>query len=225
MPKITRKNMKIFGSSAGAQQLGVFGSLAAGSTAYSTDPETIQSLSNYLTGWFGAILGNNSPAIQDMNSLCYLFAYQLSYLMQTGVPEWNASTTYYIGSAVSDSNGNTYLSLVDNNTNQALTDATKWVIVGWAEKFRTLTSGATLSVTTDSVVLCDATSGSFNVTLPAASGSNGKRFKIKRINTNINTVGIIPTGGDTIDGISVYTISNTFETVELVCNGSAWYII
>lgn len=125
MAKIARKFMKIFGSNAGAQQRGVFGSLAAGLPAYSTDPETIQSLSNYEDGWFGAVLGNNSPAIQDMNALQFLFAYQLAYGFQAGIAEWDDATTYYIGSLVNVA-GVVYVSIADDNLNNAVTDITKW---------------------------------------------------------------------------------------------------
>ena len=125
MAKIARKNMKIFGVNAGAQQRGVFGSLAAGLPAYSTDPETIQSLSNYEDGWFGAVLGNNSPAIQDMNALQFLFAYQLAYGFQAGIPEWDDATTYYAGSLVNAA-GVVYVSIADDNLNNAVSDESKW---------------------------------------------------------------------------------------------------
>lgn len=122
--------MKVFGSLAGASQLGKFGSLAAGSAATTTDVEEMQSLANYLTGWFGAVVGGNSPAIEDMNALCHVFAYQLAYIMQSGVPEWNTNTTYYQGSMVTDTAGSglIYTSLVDDNLGNAVTNATKWVL-------------------------------------------------------------------------------------------------
>lgn len=120
MAKITRANQKIFGSNAGANQIATFGSLAASSPAFTTNPETIQSLSEYLTGWFGAVIGANSPAIEDMNALCYLYSYQLAYLMQTGVAEWNDETTYYIGSLVSDGVDGIFASKTDTNLNNAL---------------------------------------------------------------------------------------------------------
>ena len=125
MAKITRAVMKIFGQNASTNQRAVFGSLAAASPAFTTSPVTIQSLSNYLDGWFGAVVGGNSPAIEDMNSLCYLFAYQLAYVMQQGVPEWDATTTYYTGSLV-NSGGQLYKSLQDDNLNHAITDGSWW---------------------------------------------------------------------------------------------------
>ncbi len=126
MAKIVRKNALIFGENAGALEIGKFGSLAAGSVAYSTDPDDIQGLSEYLDGWFAAIVGSNSPAIEDMNALCYLYAYQIAYVMQAGVAEYNADAIYYIGSLVNDGTGILYVSLTNANTNNALTDATNW---------------------------------------------------------------------------------------------------
>lgn len=126
MAKIIRKNMKIFGEVAPANQIAEFGSLAAGSPAFSTDPEDIQSLGNYLGGWSSAILGSNSPALEDMNALHYLFAYQLSYLFQSGTAEWNTDTTYYIGSLVSVL-GVQYVSITDDNIgNDPTSDEDNW---------------------------------------------------------------------------------------------------
>lgn len=100
MSKIVRKNQKIFGINAGFDQIAQFGSLAASAPTFTTDPETIQALSNYLVGWFNGVEATNSPAIEDMNALCYLYAYQLAYLMQQGIPEYNSATTYYMGSLI-----------------------------------------------------------------------------------------------------------------------------
>lgn len=120
MAKITRAVQKIFGSNAGFDQIAQFGSLAAAAPVFTTNPVTIQALSNYLVGWFNGVEATNSPAIEDMNALCYLYAYQLAYIMQAGTPEWDASTTYYKGSLVNDSNGVEYVSTADNNLNNAL---------------------------------------------------------------------------------------------------------
>lgn len=131
MAKIARKNQKVFGQNSGFQQVSQFGSLAAAAPVYSTDPEVIQALSEYLDGWFAAVLGGNSPAIEDMNALCFLYAYQLSYIMQTGIPEWDVATVYYTGSLVTAvGSGQIYVSLIDANVGNALTDATKWMLKG-----------------------------------------------------------------------------------------------
>src|SRR4051812_8534974 len=115
MAKITRKTQKIFGQDAGANEIAQVGSLAASAPTFTTDPETIQALANYLNGWFDVAIGSSSPAIEDMNALCYLYAYQLAYLMQAGIAEWDDGTTYYIGSFVGDGAGGLYISLTNTN--------------------------------------------------------------------------------------------------------------
>jgi microcystin-dependent protein len=125
MSKLSRVTQLIFGSNAGLNQIGKFGSFAAGSPVYTTDPAVVQSLSNYLTGWFGAVVGNNSPTIEDMNAICYLYAYQLAYLMQSGIPEYDAGTTYYAGNWV-QSGGVAYVSLTNNNLGNAVSNPTYW---------------------------------------------------------------------------------------------------
>jgi len=126
MSKIARVFQKQFAVNAGASDIGVFGSLAASNKTYSKDPATIQSLSAFLTGWAAETIATNRPALEDFNAVDFLAFYQLCYLLQTGVPEWDASTTYYIGSVVNNGTGTLYKSLVNDNLNNALTDGTKW---------------------------------------------------------------------------------------------------
>lgn len=129
MAKIQRANQKIFASDAGANQIGQFGSFAAGSVAYTTSPEVIQALAEYDEGWFSAVVANNSPCIEDVNALDYLFSYQLAYQFQSGIPEWDDATNYYIGSFATDGTGGFYVSKANDNLNHVLTDTTYWMPV------------------------------------------------------------------------------------------------
>lgn len=129
MAKITRVFQKLFGSTSGVQEVGQFGSLANGSPVYTTDPAVIQGLVEFTDGWAAAVLGDGNPCIQDMNALFLVAFYQLAYLLQQGVPEWNAATTYYIGSIAQDGNGTMFISTADNNLNNAL-DAGNWFPIG-----------------------------------------------------------------------------------------------
>lgn len=130
MAKLTRKTASIFGSTASVNQIAKFGSLAAASpvlySGATADAATIQSLSNWLQGWFGAVEAGNSPAIEDMNAFCFVMAYQIAYQMQEGIPEWDSATIYYKGSLANDGGGNIYVSIADNNTNHILTNASFW---------------------------------------------------------------------------------------------------
>lgn len=131
MARLSRVTQTIFASLAGLDQIAEFGSLAQGSPAFTTDPAAAQT-ATFAAGWFSAVLGNNSPAMEDVNALFFVVTYQLAYLMQLGVPEWNSTTTYYIGSLVQDGTGKTYVSRTDSNTNNTLSSATNWKAVGGA---------------------------------------------------------------------------------------------
>ncbi len=165
MSKLTRVFQKQFGVNAGNSDVGVFGSLAAASPQYSKDPETIQSLNAFLTGWAAETIANNRPALEDFNAIDFLTFYQLCYLLQTGVAEWNAETTYYIGSIVNDGTGVLYKSLAnDNIDNDPTTEADKWEEVipnpttgGVAGSYKNLkvvrASATQVTVTADELVL------------------------------------------------------------------------
>lgn len=126
MAKITRKNMTVFGLNAGFEQIAQFGSLNASAPAFSTDVNTIISLANWGEGWFNAVEAVNSPAIEDVNAVDYVFGWQIAYMLQEGVAEWLATTTYYTGSLANDGTGNIYKSIADTNLNNALSNASFW---------------------------------------------------------------------------------------------------
>lgn len=134
MAKLTRANQKLFAQDAGVSDLGVFGSIAdSGSLTQTTNPETMQSLTAFTDGWRTAVIQNGTkilPTMQDFNSLFYLVAYQLVYLFQAGIPEWDDATAYYTNSLCQVS-GTVYISLSDTNLNQApgSTIGTKWAIL------------------------------------------------------------------------------------------------
>ena len=100
MANLSRIYQKIFGSTAPSTEIGKFGSLAAGTPQTTNDPALMQSLGNWLNGWNSAVVGYNSPCMEDMNAVHYVLSYQLAYLLQKGIAEYNASTTYYQGSVV-----------------------------------------------------------------------------------------------------------------------------
>ena len=124
MPKIPRFLQKVFASNYAATptgQIAKFGSLAAGGALHSGDPATIQSLPAWLNGWSSATVGSKSPTLQDFNAYQFVVTQQLAYLLQAGIPEYDATTTYYIGSFCQVA-GVIYVSIVDNNTGNAVTN-------------------------------------------------------------------------------------------------------
>lgn len=129
MAKIARKTQKIFAG--GASNNGQFGSAQVGTKVLSNDPTILQSLSAFTTGWLSAtISAENLPPLEEFQALDYLNTYQLSYLFQEGIPEWDSGTTYFINSIVKKSGTvQLYGSITDNNTGNALTDPTNWVLL------------------------------------------------------------------------------------------------
>lgn len=223
MSKITRAYQKLFASSAGGTQLGKFGSLAAGTPVYTNDPTLIQSLAAFVNGWYAAIVGNNSPPIQDMNSLFYLAFRQIAYNLQQGIPEWDATTDYHIDGFCS-SGGVIYKSLVNDNLNNAVTDTTKWIAVamglGSAGIVPTVTATRAITSADDAkVIYVDTSAGPFNLTLPAVATMKGKKFTVKDVGGYLlgNPVTVVLNGAETIEGLA--------SNYVLEANGGSWNFI
>ena len=130
MSKLERKNHKVFGINATETKVGQFGSANATTKITTKDVEKIQALDAWEQGWEAGAVGNNRyPTQQERTGVDYEHSYQIGYMLQEGVPEWNKDTTYNKGSIVKAYNGITlqnYVSLVDDNLNNAVTDSAKW---------------------------------------------------------------------------------------------------
>ncbi len=128
---VVRKNLKQFGVNGNSNNFGQFGSVDAGSPLKTKAIETIQALSAWLTGWQDAVIsGNKAPFLEDMNGAMLVMFYELFYVLQEGVAEWNVDTTYFVGSMARKPGSNqVYQSLTDDNLANALpdqTDNTNW---------------------------------------------------------------------------------------------------
>lgn len=90
----------------------------------------------------------------------------------------------------------------------------------------TKTGNATLT-DAERVVLADATSAAFTLTLPTAAVSAPYAiFYIKKIDTALaNIVTIDPNGSETIDGMLTITLANRGETVMLQSDGTNWRVL
>jgi len=227
MAKIARIYQKPFGSSAPSAGskgcIGKFGSLAAGTPTGSTDPSVIQALGAWANGWLSAILGDNGPAIEDMNGLFFVAFYQIGYLLQQGIPEWDTTTVYYIGSLVNNG-GVIYQSIVDNNSGNALTDGTKWQPFGQKYNTTAITTDTTIDDTYD-YWRVDASGGPVTMTLPALGSSLNKKKKIKKIDSSANIVTVKGNGTDSIDGVAnTYELGAQGESIEVLAVSTVWDI-
>lgn len=79
--------------------------------------------------------------------------------------------------------------------------------------------------TTDSVILCDATSGTVTGTLPTAIGIAGRIYYFKKIDAGANNCIAATTGGQTIDGASTNSTNTQYSSKTMVSNGANWFIL
>jgi len=147
MPALARRFKKIFAKDSANN--GVFGSAAALAPATSTNPETIESLAAFSTGWEDATEGGlRLPTLEDMQGLKYDTDYHLAYIYENGMQVYNSLTTYYTNNLVrEDATGKIWKSLVDNNTGNALVEGANWTLLGdisTAIPATTLTRGTSL---------------------------------------------------------------------------------
>lgn len=128
---VTRKNLKQFGVNGNSNNFGQFGSVNNATPTKTKDIDLIQALSAWLTGLQDEVVASNkAPFLEDINSVFYLFCWQMFYLLQEGIAEWDTNTTYFVGSRVRKPGTSfVYASLTDDNLGNALPssgDNTNW---------------------------------------------------------------------------------------------------
>lgn len=80
-------------------------------------------------------------------------------------------------------------------------------------------------LTTDNVILCNASGGAFTVTLPTAVSVTGKQYTIKKTDSTLNVVTVATTSSQTIDGATTNVIATPYESITVVSDGSNWMIV
>lgn len=97
--------------------------------------------------------------------------------------------------------------------------------------FATATKRVTGSYTAtldDHVILADASAGNVTITLPATAAINGRQYIIKKTDASANTVSIIGTAGDTIDGQASLMVPTQWQSVMIVASATApigWLVL
>lgn len=144
MAKIDRATQKIFGSNANSTAITQFGTAKNAEPTYITDGnvEDIQANPSFLTGWANSLEQDLAPFMQDSNALWYMITSQVAYLMQQGMPEYDAETEYPAGALCKDTDEYggivIYKALQDmlgNNVGHATNEKTYWTIFSADENY------------------------------------------------------------------------------------------
>ena len=140
MTTFTRKKLEEYAANVTATDLQVVGSDAAGLPVLSDDPEALQANNAYKQGLLNIKnSSSNDLELKEINSLFYIHNYHLNYILQNGLQEYNADTSYQEDGYVRDGIA-IYKSLTNNNLNNPVTDTNNWEFVA------TLKSGSNVVV-------------------------------------------------------------------------------
>jgi len=96
----------------------------------------------------------------------------------------------------------------------------------YSGEFRTTTKTASFTLSTEMVVLVDATACSITLTLPAANSNRHKVYYIKKIDPTNHSV--IIRGNNTtenIDDEEEFEITIPYTCITVICDSSDWWII
>jgi len=101
---------------------------------------------------------------------------------------------------------------------------------GFGVTLKSVTTNYTIT-TSDTVVLCDATTANIVLTLPnpllCYDGTNfaSVKFTVSKIDSSANIVTIVPFAGESINGNVSFDLITQYQSVNLVTDGTNWYLI
>lgn len=135
MAKLPRVFLERYGKDGVTNDFSQFGSKAAAAPVKTKNIATIQGLDAWKNGIKDALLaGVKAPFLEDVNGWMLVISYMMAYLFEAGVPEWEANTTYFIGSIVrAVGTDEQYSSKTDNNQGNTLPsqqDDANWRFLG-----------------------------------------------------------------------------------------------
>jgi hypothetical protein len=220
MARLIQKRTKIFASVGATGVLSEFGSYAESDPTYSENIDDLQSRDAWNDGFSSAVDVNNCPMIQDLNTLFYVLTSQLVYLAEEGISEWDSAKTYYIGSFIKESDGRVFMSVADDNLNNALSDTTKWKLV---LENRVISPEDNYSVAYDIHAVFANKATAITITVPTPSEANkGREIVIKNINSG--TCSIVVNGGSTIAGNATTNLAQ-WGAIVIRSSGDKWDLL
>lgn len=86
-------------------------------------------------------------------------------------------------------------------------------------------TGATTLTATSNIVMANATSAAFSVTLPTAVGATGQVYTVTKTDSSVNAVTVATTSAQTINLATSYTLKVQYSSVTVQSDGSNWQVI
>jgi hypothetical protein len=105
------------------------------------------------------------------------------------------------------------------------TNTKRWATTytsGIATDVETFTSSSNTLDAKNHTCLCDCTSNAVTLNLPA--GVSGTQYVVKKIDATANAVTVNANGGELIDGSATLAISTQYDSINVVSDGSNWFL-
>jgi len=99
-----------------------------------------------------------------------------------------------------------------------------WTFAQIGLQIRAITGATVINATDPYVVYVCGGSGIYSVILPAVASSANRVLIFKRTNAS-NNVTIDGNASETIDGATTKVLSSQYDSIMIVCDGSAWHIL
>lgn len=212
MSKLVRKTLLQFGSTVNAaSEIGQYGSQA--SPIYSNDIDVLQAGTAWPRGWAGETVATNRPFLEDFNAIDFVYGYFLCYLLQMGLAEYDAGTTYYVNSRVQYS-GVSYISLQDTNLANTPGSAvsTFWQALGDV-KGADIASASSIALGSDGTI--------FKITGTVTINTITNPNSIRKVILYFGGILSVTSSGNIIlNNGNFTTAANSMLT--LIWNGSSW---
>ena len=173
-----------------------------------------------------AMTVTNSDTVNVQYLTVYTVIPQGTVFERSGSVTLPTDTTKFLGLTDTPSSfASVGLQVLRVNTGETAVEFIDQILLENTQTFATVTTGTTTLGTTYSLILCDATSGNVTIALPAVASSANSLYKLKRIDTSGSySVTLNPDGAETIDGAVDYNMAH-YESNEIFCDGSTWYIL
>jgi hypothetical protein len=73
------------------------------------------------------------------------------------------------------------------------------------------------------MVLANTTGAGFTVTIPSAAANKNKSIRVKKVSSDANIITVA--AADNIDGLSSQAWTSQYTEIEIISDGTTWWIV